>query len=51
MNLNLTLRLPNLEPFINDGSEYAFMLNIGAFYQQQLGDNAVTQLGFSLYNV
>ena len=44
-------RLPNLEPFINDGSEYAFMLNIGALYQQQIGDNAVTQLGFSLYNV
>ena len=44
-------RLPNLEPFINDGSEYAFMLNIGALYQQQLGDNAVTQLGFSIYNV
>ncbi len=44
-------RLPNLEPFINEGSEYAFMLNIGALYQQQIGDNAVTQIGFSLYNV
>jgi type IX secretion system PorP/SprF family membrane protein len=44
-------RLPNLEPFINEGSEYAFMLNIGALYQQQIGDNALSQFGFSLYNV
>lgn len=44
-------RLPNLEPFINEGSEYAFMLNIGALYQQQIGDNAISQFGFSLYNI
>lgn len=44
-------RLPNLEPFINDGSETAFLLNIGTLYQQQIGDNAVGQFGFSLYNV
>ena len=44
-------RLPNLEPYINEGSEYAFMLNIGVLYQQQIGDNAISQFGFSLYNV
>jgi len=44
-------RLPNLEPFINEGSEYAFMLNLGALYQQQIGDNVVSQIGFSLYNI
>lgn len=44
-------RMPNLEPFINEGSEYAFMLNLGLMYQQQIGENAVSQLGFSMYNV
>jgi type IX secretion system PorP/SprF family membrane protein len=44
-------RLPNLEPFINEGSEYAFMFNLGALYQQQIGDNVVSQVGFSLYNI
>jgi type IX secretion system PorP/SprF family membrane protein len=44
-------RLPNLEPFINEGSEYNFMLNIGALYQQSMGDNALSQIGFSLYNI
>lgn len=43
--------LPNLEPFINEGSEYAFMLNLGALYQQQIGDKVVSQVGFSLYNI
>ena len=27
------------------------MLNIGVLYQQQIGDNAISQFGFSLYNV
>lgn len=44
-------RLPNLEPFINEGSENAFVMNLGALYQQQIGDNLISQIGFSLYNV
>lgn len=44
-------RLPNLEPFINGGSEYAFMFNLGVLYQQQIGDNVISQVGFSLYNI
>lgn len=44
-------RLPNLEPFIDGSSQTSLLLNVGAVYQQQLGDDAVSQLGFSLYNV
>jgi len=44
-------RLPNLEPYIDGNSINSFLLNLGVLYQQQLGDNAITQLGFSLYNL
>jgi type IX secretion system PorP/SprF family membrane protein len=44
-------RLPNLEPFIDGSSQTSFLLNIGAVYQQKLGENSMSQLGFSLYNV
>jgi type IX secretion system PorP/SprF family membrane protein len=44
-------RLPNLEPFIDGSSQTNFLLNVGAVYQQQLGENTISQLGFSLYNI
>lgn len=43
--------LPNLEPFINGNSEFAFLANVGLMYQQQFGDNAIGQFGFSIYNL
>lgn len=44
-------RLPNLEPYIDGSTRTSFLMNIGAVYQQQLGDNAMSQFGFSLYNI
>lgn len=44
-------RLPNLEPFLDGSSKTSFLMNVGVVYQQQIGDNAMSQLGFSMYNV
>lgn len=48
---NFDPRLPNLEPYLNGASQTSLLLNIGMLYQQQIGDNAVSQFGFSLYNL
>lgn len=44
-------KLPNLEPFLDGTTKVVPSLNLGVVYQQHLSDDAITQLGFSLYNV
>lgn len=44
-------RLPNLETFLDGSTKIVPSANIGVVYQQSISDNAIGQLGFSLYNI